>query len=149
MDQTLLENIKTILENAKDMTIATVRDDGFPQATTVTYVNDGLTIYFACDPNAQKAKNIARNSKVSITVNLDYGDWNEIKGLSIGAWAERITDPEEMNKAGQLMYEKFPQIKDYVSDESDNFALFRVAPKVISLLDYSKGFGHTDLVELA
>ncbi len=26
-------------------------------------------------------------------------------------------------------------------------ALFRIEPSVISLLDYRKGFGHTDLVE--
>ena len=67
----------------------------------------------------------------------------------MGALAESVADPEEMNKVGKLMYDKFPQIKDYFAEESDNFALFRVVPKVISLLDYSKGFGHTDLVELA
>jgi hypothetical protein len=28
----------------------------------------------------------------------------------------------------------------------DEVRLFRVTPSVISVLDYSKGFGHTDLV---
>ncbi|MFO1107063.1 MAG: hypothetical protein U1E34_13265 [Amaricoccus sp.] len=28
----------------------------------------------------------------------------------------------------------------------DLVAIFRIVPKVISVLDYSKGFGHTDLV---
>jgi hypothetical protein len=28
----------------------------------------------------------------------------------------------------------------------DGVALFRLTPNVISVLDYSKGFGHTDLV---
>jgi len=147
MDQAMLEKIKTILANAKDLTIATIREDGFPQATTVSYVSDGLTIYFACDPNAQKAKNIARCSKVSVTVNLEYSDWNEIQGLSMGALAEMITDPDEMKKMGQLMIDKFPQVVDYIPEDPDNMALFRVTPKVVSILDYSKGFGHTDLVE--
>src|ERR1700731_3853356 len=31
-----------------DMTIATVREDGYPQATAVSYVNDGLAVYFSC-----------------------------------------------------------------------------------------------------
>lgn len=148
MDQALVEKIKTILKNAKDMTIATIREDGFPQATTVSYVCDGLTIYFGCDPNAQKAKNIARSNKVSITVNLDYSDWNEIQGLSMGALAEQITDPDEKNKMGLLMYEKFPQVVDFMPEDPDDLALFRVTPKVVSILDYSKGFGHTDLVKL-
>jgi hypothetical protein len=28
----------------------------------------------------------------------------------------------------------------------DEVRIFRVTPKVISVLDYTKGFGHTDLV---
>jgi hypothetical protein len=30
----------------------------------------------------------------------------------------------------------------------DDVRIFRVTPTVISVLDYSKGFGHTDLVTL-
>ena len=30
--------------------------------------------------------------------------------------------------------------------EPKDVAIYRVTPKVISVLDYSKGFGHTDLV---
>jgi hypothetical protein len=30
--------------------------------------------------------------------------------------------------------------------EPQEVALFRVVPEVISVLDYTKGFGHTDLV---
>ena len=30
--------------------------------------------------------------------------------------------------------------------KADEVRIFRVAPAVISVLDYSKGFGHTDLV---
>lgn len=130
------------------MTIATIRDDGFPQATTVSYVSDGTSIYFGCDPNSQKARNISRNNKVSLTVDLDYSDWNEIRGLSMGALAERITDAEEIQQAGQLMLEKFPQVADLIPDDPATLAMFRITPKVVSVLDYSKGFGHTDLVEL-
>ena len=36
------EEIISILNSANDMTIATVREDGHPQAKTVSYVNDGL-----------------------------------------------------------------------------------------------------------
>jgi nitroimidazol reductase NimA-like FMN-containing flavoprotein (pyridoxamine 5'-phosphate oxidase superfamily) len=46
MDRVLREDILSILENATDMTIATIRQDGYPQATTVSYVNDGLTNIF-------------------------------------------------------------------------------------------------------
>lgn len=148
MEQPLLEKVKVILGSAKDMTIATIRKDGFPQATTVSFVNDGLTIYFGCDSNAQKAANIALNNKVSLTVDLEYSDWNEIQGLSMGALAERITDPDELKNISKLMYDKFPQVVDFVPEEPESLAVFRITPKVVSILDYSKGFGHADLVEL-
>ena len=85
---------------------------------------------------------------MSLTVNLPYTSWNDIRSLSIGGRAERVTDPRELNEASQLMFEKFPQIARYAPAELEDIVLFRVTPEVISVLDYRKGFGHTDLVEL-
>lgn len=149
MDPALTHEIISILDDANDMTIATVREDGYPQATTVSYVNDGLKIYFGCGASSQKAKNLARNSKISLTVTLPYKSWNEIRGLSIGGRAEHITDPQEVSEASQLMFEKFPQIARYAPAELEDIVLFRVMPEVISVLDYRKRFGHTDLVQLS
>ncbi len=148
MDPALTKEIIAILDAANDMMIATVREDGYPQATTVSYVNDGLAIYFGCAAESQKAKNIARSAKVSLTVNLPYARWNEIRGLSIGGKAEAVTDPEEINQVGELMFQKFPQIAPYAPTELGGVVLFRVTPEIISVLDYRKGFGHTDLVNV-
>jgi len=148
MGPRLKQEILSILDDASDMTIATVREDGYPQATTVSYVNNGLNIYFGCAANSQKAKNIARDSKVSLTVNLPYTSWNDIRGLSIGGRAERITNPQEVAQASQLMFEKFPQIARYAPAELEDIVLFRVTPEVISVLDYRKAFGHSNLVKL-
>jgi nitroimidazol reductase NimA-like FMN-containing flavoprotein (pyridoxamine 5'-phosphate oxidase superfamily) len=148
MDPALTEEITSILDDANDMTIATVREDGYPQATTVSYVNDGLKIYFGCAADSQKAKNLARNGKVSLTVNLPYSSWNDIRGLSVGGRAERVTDPEEIDQVVQLMFQKFPQIAPYAPTEVEEIELFRVTPEIVSILDYRKGFGHTDLVKV-
>jgi nitroimidazol reductase NimA-like FMN-containing flavoprotein (pyridoxamine 5'-phosphate oxidase superfamily) len=148
MNPVLKQEIIAILGDANDMTIATIREDGYPQATTVSYVNDGLTIYFGCAANSQKAKNLARDNKVSVTVNLPYSSWNDIRGLSIGGTAERVSDPREVEEASQLMFEKFPQIARYAPAELEDIVLFRVTPEIISVLDYRKGFGHTDLVKV-
>src|SRR5215467_9362515 len=67
MDDTLKSKILELLDQHRLMTIATNRPDGWPQATTVGYVNDGLTIYFLCSPQSQKAANLARDSRVSLT----------------------------------------------------------------------------------
>jgi nitroimidazol reductase NimA-like FMN-containing flavoprotein (pyridoxamine 5'-phosphate oxidase superfamily) len=148
MKPALRQEIISILDDANDMTIATVREDGYPQATTVSHVNHGLIIYFGCATESQKAKNIVRCAKVSLTVNLPYRSWNEIRGLSIGGRAEPVTDPEEIGQVVQLMFQKFPQIAPYAPTEVEGVELFRVTPEIVSILDYRKGFGHTDLVKV-
>ena len=149
MDPALKQEIVSILNEANDLTIATVREDGYPQATTVSYVNHGLIIYFGCAVGSQKSKNIAHNPEISLTVNLPYASWDEIRGLSLGGRGERVTDPKEIGRVQQLMFQKFPQLARYAPTDMVGLALFRITPEVISVLDYRKGFGHTDLVEVA
>lgn len=146
MERKLETTILKILVSENDMTIATVREDGYPQATTVSYVNDGLKIYFGCDAQSQKATNLARSSKVSLTIDAPYASWEEIKGLSIGGMAERVTDVRELARVQKLMLAKFPQIAEYAAGGNEALAVFRITPQVISVLDYTKGFGHTELV---
>jgi uncharacterized protein YhbP (UPF0306 family) len=138
--------IVEILAGANDMTIATLRLDGYPQATTVNYVNDGVTIYFGTGAETQKARNIAACDKVSLTVNLPYKTWDEIRGLSMGGRAARLTDPREIAKVGRLILKKFPQGADFGPDDATSIALFSISPEVVSVLDYRKGFGHAELI---
>lgn len=141
------EKVVATLDAADDLTIATVREDGFPQATTVSFVNDGDKIYFGTSAHSQKARNIERDGRVSLTVNPTYKNWGEIKGISIGGRAHRVTGAEELRKVFELMTDKFPQLMQYVQPQSgEDLALYRVDPEFVSILDYTKGFGHTELV---
>ncbi|HXZ47783.1 MAG TPA: pyridoxamine 5'-phosphate oxidase family protein [Usitatibacter sp.] len=140
--------ILEILDQHRVMTIATLRPDGWPQATTVGYANEGLAIYFLCGPDSQKAANIARDDRVSITVDHDAPQVMEIMGLSMAARAKAVTDPAEGEKVLRMLMLKYPKQDSMpvaIPAPSD-VRIFRVAPEVISVLDYSKGFGHTDLV---
>lgn len=148
MDEKLRDQIISIVDDVDDMTIATIRADGFPQATTVSYVNDGLAIYFMTPVEAQKTRNIARNNKVSLTINRAYASWDDIESLSMGALAVPVTDPAEQEKIGSLLLKKFPEAAKYATDAAGGLAFFRLEPVAISLLDYRKGFGHTELVAL-
>lgn len=141
--------ILAILDDAHDITVATVREDGYPQATIVSFVHDGLSIYFGCDPNSQKARNIERSDKISLTVSLPYTDWAEIRGLSLGGRAHIVTDEAEIQRVSGLMIARFPQINEYAAGaERQQVDIVRVDPEVISLLDYRKGFGHTEEIRV-
>ena len=148
MDKTKRKQIVSIIDDVNDMTIATLRPDLYPQATTVSYVNDGLTIYFGTSPDSQKARNLAWSNKVSLTIDRPYETWKEIESLSIGAEVLPVTDAAEVRKVGELMQGKFPQLAAFVPEDTSGIAIYRVEPKFISLLDYSQGFGHTEAFTL-
>jgi nitroimidazol reductase NimA-like FMN-containing flavoprotein (pyridoxamine 5'-phosphate oxidase superfamily) len=150
VDEAIRKTIQAILDGQRIMSVATLRPDGWPQATTVGYVNDGLTLYFLCSPDSQKAANLARDNRMSLTINSDAGQLMQITGLSMAAYAERVEDPAEADRVLQLMPAKYPVQEGLAiaMPTRDQIRIFRVVPKVISVLDYSKGFGHTDLVTL-
>ena len=139
--------ILRLLASNDVMSLATVRADGYPQATTVAYANDGLTLYFACDRECQKMRNLARSSKVSLTINREEKDWSRVQGLSMGADAE-VAGPAERRKALALLKRKFPPMDSLTEAEVAASAIVKVTPKVISLIDYTKGFGHTELIDV-
>jgi nitroimidazol reductase NimA-like FMN-containing flavoprotein (pyridoxamine 5'-phosphate oxidase superfamily) len=148
MDKDIREKILSLLDQHRIMTLATVRPDGWPQATTVGYVSDGLTLYFLCGLDSQKAANLARDERDSLTIDHDTDQMMEITGLSMAARAERVTDRDEAAKVLSLLPLKYPEQTELpvAMPTPEDVAIFRVTPTVISVLDYSRGFGHTDLV---
>jgi len=148
MNEDLRQKILSLLDEHRIMTVATLRPDGWPQATTVGYVNEGLTIYFLCGLDSQKARNIARDDRISLTIDHDTPDLMAITGLSMAARATAVSDRAEVEKVLRLLPLKYagappPPIE---LPKWDEIRVFRVAPVVISVLDYTKGFGHTDVV---
>jgi nitroimidazol reductase NimA-like FMN-containing flavoprotein (pyridoxamine 5'-phosphate oxidase superfamily) len=138
-----------ILKQMKDhdtMTVATVRKDGWPQATTVVYANDGLALYFVCDRDSQKLHNIERCNKVSVTIDGEEQDWSKLRGLSLAATAKRLKKDADIAGALRLLARKFPELADLSAPERSELAVVKLSPKVISVIDYRKGFGHADLV---
>lgn len=148
MDQETRQKALALLDQHRIMTVATVRSDGWPQATTVGYVNEGLTLYFLCGLESQKAKNLARENRVSVTIDHDTADLMKITGLSMAAHAYPVTDRSEAEKVINMLPLKYPDAPPlpFKMPTPDQVRLFRLEPVVISVLDYSKGFGHTDLV---
>ena len=148
MKHELQQKILDILSNCVDMTIATVRPDGAPQATVVSFAHDGLFIYFGCGAGSQKAANLARDPRISITVTPPYGNWMQIRGLSMSGTATELSVPGEIAKVGQLMIDRFKALSSVTVFDETSVKLFRVKPEIVSVLDYTLGFGHTDVVKI-
>lgn len=147
MDKAQEKFILNLMKRHNYMTLATVRPDGFPQATTVGYANEGLDLYFSCDTSSQKAKNIRKCDKVSATIDRDTRDWNKIKALSLGGHAQILKGKRERERAYEVLLHKFPEMSSFPASDPA-MAFVRVRPTVISVLDYSQEFGHTELVKV-
>jgi nitroimidazol reductase NimA-like FMN-containing flavoprotein (pyridoxamine 5'-phosphate oxidase superfamily) len=148
MDDEIRRQILALLDQHRIMTVATLRPDGWPQATTVGYVNEGLTLYFLCGLDSQKARNLARDGRVSLTIDHDTSDLMAITGLSMAGRAHAVIERAEAEKVLRMLPLKYPDAPPLPMKmpSPDEVRLFRITPTVISVLDYSKGFGHTDLV---
>src|SRR6478736_4144394 len=103
MDEQIKRKILRLLDQHRIMTIATLRPDGWPQATTVGYANEGLTLYFLCGPESQKAANLARDDRASLTIDHDTPQVMEITGLSMAAHAQAVVDPAEGGKVLRML----------------------------------------------
>jgi general stress protein 26 len=152
--------ILRLLNDHRVMTIATNRPDGWPQATMVGYVNDGFLLYCYVARNTQKYANILRDPRVSVSIGSDAPRPLDIRGLSLAGIASVVTDQNEFEGVGGLRLKRYPEYADLpppvfhegallrISPQpsSGGIVLLRIAPEIISVLDYSKGFGHSDLV---
>ncbi len=69
----------------------------------------------------------------------------------MAARAQAVVNRDEAAKVLRMLPLKYPEQKvplPVPMPDPDDVRIFRVTPTVISVLDYSKGFGHTHLVTL-
>lgn len=149
MDREQQDFVLRVLDAAQDLTLATIRPDGYPQATTVSFAREAMLLYAGIGRNSQKAENIRLNGKVSLTINLPYRDWREIRGLSMSAIAELLDDAGEARHAAAVLEARFPAVSEWGGPDMAHDVVFvRIRPQMVSVIDYSKGFGHTELVSI-
>lgn len=137
------------LDKRRVLSIATLRPDGWPQATIVGYVNDGTAIYFMISRESQKFANLEADPRVSICVGEDVADPMAIGGASMAAMVAEVADPAERARAMALMLKRYPEYEAMMKDvDTSGMGFMRATPFLASVLTYEKGFGHTDVVRL-
>jgi general stress protein 26 len=148
MRQQFKNQIIALLDEHRVMSIATNRPDGWPQATIVGYANDGLIIYCFVGRDSQKFANIIRDPRVSIAIGNDYPQPLQIRGLSLAGQVDVVEDEGEVDHAIGILLRRYPEYKVMPRPDPSGVAMLRTTPEIVSILDYSKGFGHTDLVRV-
>lgn len=145
-EQELEARILALLDDNRIMTLATVRPDGWPQATMVGYVHDQFSLYFAVGRTSQKLANIERNTRVSIAIGRDSPDGP--RGLSMAARVSEVTDLDEIKRLNILIGARYPAQAVFAPREASS-AILRATPKVISIVDAAIGSGQPELLEVS
>ena len=136
------------LRNHNVATLAT-SDGSAPWASAVFYVNEGYVLYFLSSPTSRHCLNLAQSPRVALTIQEDYSDWLDIKGVQVEGVASEISGAEE-EKARRLYGQKFPVIGMLAKAPAAivkalaKVRWYKIVPQRIYFIDNSLGLGHRD-----
>ncbi|MCP5094927.1 MAG: pyridoxamine 5'-phosphate oxidase [Chloroflexi bacterium] len=133
------------LETHQVMTIATVGANGV-WAAAVFYVNDGFDLFFLSAAHTRHAQNIETSPQASATIQEDYRDWQDIKGIQLEGCVEKLSG--ESRRYAETMYvEKYPFLQRVplkIQTALKKISWYKLTPTRLYFIDNSKGFGHRD-----
>jgi uncharacterized protein YhbP (UPF0306 family) len=137
------------LQQHQVMSLATSGPGGI-WAAAVFYVNHDFDIYFLSAATSRHSVNIATNSKVAVTIQEDYRDWKEIKGIQSEGHTVRLSGREQAH-AVALYAKKFPLITSAppaIAKALRKVSWYRFSPTRLYFVDNSTAFGKRDEILL-
>jgi len=140
------------LHNHNVATLAT-SDGGYPWAAAIFYASDDHILYFLSSPTSRHSLNLTQNPQVAVTIQEDYSDWLDIKGVQIEGVASEISGSEEQ-RARTLYGQKFPvigliaQAPAAIVKALAKVRWYKIVPQKMYFIDNSLGLGNRDEIEL-
>lgn len=132
-----LASVVGFLDRERLMSIGVNRPDGWPQVTTVGYVNDGLDLYFMTGRESQKLANLAFDSRISLSIYADEKADGPV-GLVMSGHAHEVSDPDEIHALNAMMTARWPDFSVYCPI-SRAMAVVRFRPELICLISARNG----------
>jgi uncharacterized protein YhbP (UPF0306 family) len=132
------------LDTHSVMSLATALG-GKPFAASLFYASCYFKLYYISSPESAHSLNISKNPSVAVTINKEYWDWKQVRGLQINGTAHRVTG-DEAEIARRLYFRKFPFAESILcvggfSQKVLSSCFYKVEPHVIRLIDNSVEFG--------
>ncbi|PSJ28578.1 PPOX class F420-dependent oxidoreductase [Streptosporangium nondiastaticum] len=121
------DETRKLLDGKNFATVATLNRDGGPQTSVVWIARDGDTVLFSTTAGRLKARNLARDPRVSLTV---YDTDNPYHSVDISGTAELVEDPEKSlpRRLSQKYLGEDPPVE---SDEVVRL-IVRIAPQKVT-----------------
>lgn len=134
------------------MTLATQGPEG-PWAAAVFYASDGSSLVFLSSPGSRHCRNLAQDPRCAATIQQDYEDWPQIKGIQLEGRVDELHGDEE-SRARRLYAERFPiagpiaGAPPAIVRALAKVRWYRLRPARLYFIDNSLGFGHREEIDL-
>jgi len=137
------DEIRTFLEDGRDLQVASINADGTPHLVTMWYaVRDGRLAFWTY-AKSQKIVNLRRDPR--LTVLVATGDrYEELRGVSISGQAELVEERDEVISYGEAVYERYwgpiddDAIREGVRVMGSKRVVVVVKPEKVVSWDHSK-----------
>ena len=113
MADDLKKQILDYMQAHNTMTLATSAGD-VPWAATVFYSSDDLRLYFFSAPDSRHCQNLAANARAGVTIQEDYHDWRQIKGIQLEGKVALVDGVLEKAKAMAVYARKYPGVINFL-----------------------------------
>jgi uncharacterized protein YhbP (UPF0306 family) len=148
MSEELKQQILNYVEGHNTMTLGTCQGE-IPWAATVFYASDGLRLYFVSAPDSRHCQNLKANPRVAVTIQEDYKDWRQIKGIQIEGEVVELNSLIDKGKAMAAYARKYPEVMKLFTDPGSGIfykaflkvKFYGVVPKRVFFIDNEQGFG--------
>jgi uncharacterized protein YhbP (UPF0306 family) len=148
MSEELKQQILNYIASHNTMTLSTCAGN-VPWAATVFYASDDLKLYFFSVPESRHCQNLAANPHVAVTIQEDYRDWQEIKGIQLEGRVALVEGFTEKAKAMTIYASKYPEIIKLFTNPLSGVLykaflkvkFYCVTPEKVFYIDNAQGFG--------
>jgi hypothetical protein len=140
----------TYLVQHQVMTLAT-GSGGNIWAAAVFYVNLEFSLFFLSSGKTRHARNLAANPWAAATIQEDYDDWQEIKGIQLEGAVSHLSGAAQ-RKAIQVYAEKYRFVSTatgVIAAALTKVNWYQLTPSRLYFIDNSQGFGYREEVPLA
>lgn len=155
----LRTSIQAFLAEHTTMTLATVGEDGAPQAAAVFYAADeALDLFFLSSPTTRHSVNLARRPRVAASIQADNQAWQMIRGLQIEGAARALEGVAETAHAMRVYAGQFDFLRSLLDGVDGGPSALRgplasslfyvLRPAWIRMVDNTQRFGHKEELTL-
>lgn len=152
MKDPLAETVLAYIAERNVMTLATSGPEGV-WAAAVFYVNNGFTFYFLSAASTRHSINMTASPRVAATIQLDYDNWRDIKGVQLEGEVVELAGAEKAAAIARYGV-KFPVVGTALKAPAEiskalaRVSWYKLVPERLFFIDNAKGLGHRDEISL-